>query len=190
MAVQLLDLEAIFLSSSSSGYERLREADIAQLLADPAWPKIPTLAHTVKDPVAAQRIGGLLEERLRDNGRGMGFECEGWLPYVTTGRAKHAIGWHTDKLENMDIPPDPRVTHKVLVYLNEPRDEHGRIRPGGSTFFRWRDGTETDLWIVPRAGDVLLFALDLEHRGEPQPKGFEKFTLGLWPIAPRLVDRP
>ncbi len=80
--------------------------------------------------------------------------------YISTGNTKEAVGKHTDpKLDN-------KVTHKLLIYLNE-------LSLGGGTFF---DG---NIYIKPAIGKAVVFDITMPHWGEGFPKGEMKRVLGL-----------
>lgn len=80
--------------------------------------------------------------------------------HVSTGNTKEAIGKHTDPLL------DPRVTHKLLVYLKVPSN-------GGGTFFN------DTLYIKPEEGKAVIFDITISHHGEWFPKGELKRVFGL-----------
>lgn len=80
--------------------------------------------------------------------------------HVSTGNTREAVGKHTDpKLDN-------KVTHKLLVYLNE-------LSSGGGTFF---DG---NVYIKPAIGKAVVFDITIPHWGEGFPKGEMKRVFGL-----------
>lgn len=80
--------------------------------------------------------------------------------YVSTGTNIEPIKRHVDPLL------DKRVTHKLLVYLNE-------LSAGGGTFF----GDAT--YIQPGLGKAVIFDITIPHHGEWFPKGEVKRVFGL-----------
>lgn len=115
------------------------------------------LGYTRNDREAAEKVGGVLAKACA-------LEVQTWSPIVTYGRATKPLGWHFDALVG--------AKWKLFAYLNAPPK-------GGGTVFGRRSSS---ICIPPSPGTVVLFSVDIEHRGEAQPSDFEKRTVGVRPL--------
>lgn len=88
------------------------------------------------------------------------FPDYSFTEHISIGTTTAPIGRHVDPLL------DKRVTHKLLVYLNE-------LSWGGGTFF---DG---GTYIKPELGKAVVFNITLPHHGEGFPKGEVKRVFGM-----------
>lgn len=79
--------------------------------------------------------------------------------HITVGFTSKAIRWH------IDPKMDPRVTHRLFIYLEVPSK-------GGGTFF------EEGIKIDPVVGKAVIFDINLRHRGEDFPPGEIKKIVG------------
>lgn len=115
------------------------------------------LGYTRNARDIAEEVGGVLA-------KGSGLQVHSWSPIVTYGRAKKPLGWHFDHHLGSKW--------KLFAYLNAPAK-------GGGTIFGRRSSS---ICIPPAPGTVVLFSVEIEHRGEAQPADFEKLTIGVRPL--------
>jgi hypothetical protein len=159
--------------------DALPKDEVAALLADPGWPPRKNSAvtdspdlvgYTRTDIDAANRIGATLLQYMP--WPAPPFEetppprVRGFCSIVTFGRSVEPISWHRDHNHG--------AKYKLFVYLNAPSD-----RTSGGTIF----GKRAQHHVHASPGTVVLFDIELVHRGEDQPSDFEKLTIGLRPIT-------
>jgi hypothetical protein len=92
--------------------------------------------------------------------------------HIETG--KH-FGIHTDTGAEYNIKKNIKSGYTVLIYLNDDFE-------GGTTEF-FTDGFISNAIITPKKGRVLIFNIDLYHRGNEVLKG-DKYWIGTEFLVP------
>lgn len=127
------------------------------MLADPSWPSSDHLQQIERNPEAVARFVYLLEPTLR----AAGIAPARWEPFVTWTRKVNPIDWHFDKELGQS-------RHKLYVYLNNAP---------GTVFDRTRRYE-----VKGEAGTLVIFPINLEHRGVANPDRVLKQLIGLRPV--------
>lgn len=116
------------------------------------------LGHTSNDRDLARATGEVLAGAIA-------LDVKVWAPIVSYGRATKPLGWHFDRAF-------AGSRWKLFAFLNAP------AKGGGTVFGRF----SSSICVPPAPGTVVLFSVDIEHRGEAQPADFEKLTIGVRPL--------
>ena len=131
-----------------------------ELAAHPSWPKGNHVQKIVADKKAADFFASKLAPFIPDSASHL---TKRFTPYVTYTRNVRPVSWHYDE--------DKGSSHKLYAYLNNS---------AGTVFDR-----KAQIHVPGKKGTLVLFDVELEHRGAEQVSDEPKIVLGLRPVRAR-----